>query len=351
MRTILNIEAIILCMAVFCVGTVPLKTHAAQGNQIDMDNKDIKSETATFAGGCFWCVEKDFEMLEGVFSVISGYAGGNTENPTYEAVCRGNTGHLEVVQVHFDARKLDYGTLVDYFFKHVDPTDPGGQFVDRGNQYRSAIFYHDGEQAKIALAKKKALEASGKFDKPVVTEILPLMAFYPAEAYHQDYYKKEPLRYATYRRGSGRDLFLERTWGKEAQTPKKTIKGAAYHKPSDGELREKLTPLQYRVTQNEGTEPPFKNDYWDNHEPGIYVDIVSGEPLFSSLDKFDSRTGWPSFIRPLETDNIVEKSDRTLFMVRTEVRSRHGDSHLGHVFDDGPPPTGLRYCINSAIIV
>lgn len=303
---------------------------------------------AIFAGGCFWCVEADFEKLKGVVQVISGYTGGHVENPAYQQVSAGGTGHLEAVQVFFDPKQVTYEELLGYFWRHVDPTDSGGQFVDRGSQYRSAIFYLDAEQKRIAEASKKALEKSGRFKKPIATEILPATRFYSAEEYHQDYYEKNPVRYKYYRWNSGRDQFLEKAWVKDIHTGEHESKNREYLKPSDDELRKRLTPLQYKVTREEGTEPPFKNEYWDNKKEGIYVDLVSGEPLFSSLDKYDSGTGWPSFTRPLEPANIVEKEDRSLFSVRTEVRSRHGDSHLGHVFNDGPPPTGLRYCMNSA---
>ena len=304
---------------------------------------------ATFAGGCFWCLESDFKKFEGVIEAVSGYIGGDTENPTYQEVSLGGTGHAEAVQVHYDPAKISYPELLDIFWRHVDPTDAGGQFVDRGSQYRPAIFYHDEEQKRLAEASKQALEQSGTFDKPVVTEIVEFTRFYPAEDYHQDYYKKETLRYNLYRQHSGRDQFLTKIWGNESAAP--VVKKADYSRfsrPDEAVLKEKLTPLQYKVTQKEGTEPAFKNDYWDNKQKGIYVDIVSGEPLFSSTDKFDSGTGWPSFTQPLETENVLEIEDRSLFMVRVEVRSKNGDSHLGHVFNDGPPPTGLRYCLNSA---
>jgi peptide methionine sulfoxide reductase msrA/msrB len=313
-----------------------------------MKEKGKNLESATFAGGCFWCVESDFEKVDGVVEVISGYTGGNKADPTYEEVSTGATGHLEAVQVHYDPARITYRELLDVFWRHIDPTDPGGQFVDRGSQYRSAIFYHDDEQRRLAQESREELNRSGRFERPIVTEILPLSRFYRAEDYHQNYCTTNQDSYKLYRSNSGRDRFLKEVWGR---SPEESAKGKAkgdYTKPSDEILRRRLTPLQYTVTQKEGTEPAFQNEYWDNKQPGIYVDIASGEPLFSSLDKFDSGTGWPSFTKPLEPDNIVEREDRRLFMKRVEVRSRHGDSHLGHVFPDGPQPTGLRYCINSA---
>ncbi len=299
---------------------------------------------ATFAGGCFWCIEAPFEKVKGVHAAVSGYTGGKKENPTYKQVSSGFTDHLESVEVTYDPEKVSYQQLLDVFWRQFDPTDAGGSFFDRGHHYTSAVFYHNEQQRELAEASKKALEASKRFDKPIVTPIRPATTFYPAEKYHQDYYKKNPAHYMRYRDGSGRDRFIEKYWGKD----KMETSRMDYSKPSDDVLRQKLNSLQYRVTQKEGTEPPFRNEYWDNKKAGIYVDIVSGEPLFSSTHKFKSGTGWPSFTRPLEPGNIMEKEDGKLFMKRVEVRSKYGDSHLGHVFEDGPAPTGLRYCINSA---
>jgi len=293
---------------------------------------------AIFAGGCFWCMEKPFESIDGVHSVTAGYIGGTTDEPNYQTYSR--DGHIEAVEIVYDPTRVSYTELLDIFWRQIDPTDDGGQFVDRGHAYTTAVFYLDEEQRRQATESKKELADRMVFEKPLVTPIQPAATFYPAEEIHQDYYKKNPLRYKYYRYGSGRDQFLDTIWGKDREKKRW----------SEAELKERLTPLQYEVTQEDGTEPPFDNAYWDNKEPGIYVDIVSGEPLFSSLDKYKSGTGWPSFTKPLVPGNIVEREDRKLFSVRMEVRSKQADSHLGHVFDDGPAPTGLRYCMNSAAL-
>ncbi|MFD0670170.1 peptide-methionine (S)-S-oxide reductase MsrA [Cohnella sp. GCM10027633] len=299
-----------------------------------MSEQQPKTELATFAGGCFWCMVTPFEELPGIRGIVSGYTGGHTVNPTYEEVCSETTGHAEAVQITFDPAIFPYSKLLEFYWRSVDPTDAGGQFHDRGNSYRPAIFYHDEDQKREAEASMKALEASGRFDRPIAVTLEPASTFYPAEDYHQDYHKKNPLRYKYYRSGSGRDAFIGRHWN--------TDKDRA-------ELRKRLTPIQYEVTQNNATERPFTGEYYALEEEGLYVDVVSGEPLFSSRDKFDAGCGWPSFSKPLQGITIQEIEDYTHGMSRTEVRSREADSHLGHVFNDGPRELGgLRYCINSA---
>ena len=466
-----------LFIGIICAGSLAENKNKRSPQNEGADMKTLEStpshtlETATLAGGCFWCVESDLEKISGVTQVISGYAGGDEKNPTYKEVSSGSTGHVEAVQVYFDPRKISYSQILDVFWRKINPLDAGGQFVDRGFQYSSAIFYHTPEQKKLAEQSKKELQDKGPFKQDIATPIQAFKSFYEAEEYHQDYYKKSPLKYKFYRWRSGRDQFLEETWEKfkDFRTPHKnttketktssdtqtqtrsdtntktdpdtqtqthsdtntktdpdtqtqtrsdtntktdpdtqtqtrsdtntktdpdtqtqtrsdtntktdpdtqtqtrsdtntktdpdtqsktsakpTITFEAkikknYSKPSAEELKKKLSSIQYKVTQRDKTEPPFKNEYWDNKAEGIYVDIVSGEPLFSSLDKYDSKTGWPSFTKPLAPENIVTKLDTKLWMKRTEVRSRSADSHLGHVFEDGPAPTGLRYCINSA---
>ena len=290
---------------------------------------------ATFAGGCFWCMVKPFDELPGIIKVVVGYTGGHVENPTYESVCAHETGHVEAVQITYDEEQMTYRELLEIFFRSIDPTDPDGQFHDRGETYHTAIFYHDDMQKQEAIAYEEELEKSKLFDKPIVVPIKPAQAFYDAEDYHQDYYKKNGFRYNLYYRGSGREDFIKAHWYKNPY--------------SKEELKQRLDELQYRVTQENATELPFSNEYDEHFEEGIYVDIVSGKPLFSSKDKFNSGCGWPAFTKPISKSAVYEQEDLSHNMFRVEVRSTSADSHLGHVFEDGPEEFGgLRYCINSA---
>lgn len=281
-------------------------------------------ETIVFAGGCFWCSQAEFRGVPGVIEVISGYTGGNLPFPTYSQVSQGTTGHKEAVLVSYNSSIISCSKLLDVFWKHIDPTDKNGQFADRGSQYSTSIYYTTLEQKKLAKESKNKIQKY--FDKLVVTQIVELGKFYEAEEYHQDYDEKNPVAYRQYKIGSGREDFIEEKWSP------------------------KLSEIAQYVTQEGGTEEPFNNEYWNNKEEGIYVDIISGEPLFSSKDKFDSGTGWPSFVKPISKGSVIETEDNSWFSKRTEIRATVSDAHLGHVFPDGPEPTGLRYCMNSAAL-
>jgi len=308
---------------------------------------------AYFAGGCFWCVESRLEALAGVLDVRSGFMGGELVRPSYEQVVRTNTGHRETVEVLFDPTLISYQQLLDAFWRMHDPSDPGGSFVDRGHAYTSAIYTVTEEQARLALESRDALEASGKFNRPIATVITPAGAFWVAEDYHQNFARENPVRYGYYSAASGRIDFIASVWADDNTVYAASLTRPEWWQPlpSDAELRERLSPLAYRVVRHDATERAFSHPYDALYDDGIYVDVVSGEPLFSSTHKYDSRSGWPSFWRPIdEAAFIVTKEDRTLWMVRTEVRSRYGDAHLGHVFDDGPAPTGQRWCINGVAL-
>ena len=300
------------------------------------------------AGGCFWGVEAYLDKLDGVVYADVGYANGNTENPTYEQVCYSNTGHAEAVYVQYDPQRIQLATLLTYFFKVVDPTSLNRQGNDRGIQYRSGIYYKD--TADKATIEQVVAGEQKKYSAKIVTEVVPLRNYYVAETYHQKYLVKNPNGYCHIDLKSlDKDPMNKENVKAKSDKQHESAVAKTYKKPSPEEIKKKLTDLQYQVTQKDGTESPFNNEYWNNHEAGIYVDVVTGEPLFSSRDKFDSGTGWPSYTRPIAPEAVTVRTDKKLFMERVEVRSRVGDSHLGHVFNDGPVDKGgLRYCMNSA---
>ncbi|GAE91429.1 peptide methionine sulfoxide reductase MsrA [Gracilibacillus boraciitolerans JCM 21714] len=294
-------------------------------------------EKAIFAGGCFWCMVEPFDQQPGIEKVVSGYTGGDKPNPTYEEVCTNTTGHREAVEITFNPDIFPYEKLLDLYWQQIDPTDPGGQFHDRGESYKTAIYFTNERQQLLAEASKQKLQKSKKFNQPIVTDILPAKTFYEAEEKHQDYYKKQHFHYKMYKKGSGRADFIKKNWRNSF---------------TKEELKEKLSPIQYHVTQENGTERPFENEYWNNQQDGIYVDIVSGEPLFTTKDQYDAGCGWPSFTQPMNKNSVEENLDTSHGMRRVEVRSEKADSHLGgHIFDDGPKDKGgMRYCINSAAL-
>lgn len=346
-------------------------------------NVETKTEYAYFAGGCFWCLEWPYEAKEWVFSAESGYAGGDEATANYRSVWGGNTKHREAVRIAYDPSVIGFEELVQHFWYQIDPTDTGGQFADRGFQYTTAIYYSNDEEKNIIQASKNALDDSGKFDEPIAVVIEPFTTFFLAEEEHQDYYLKQSAHYQRYKKGSGRADFIDQAWSDEeswklkAERKNDVVWVDSETTDTSGQVNsewlwekwdswltdwlidwltkfqwgigeEQLDEMQRKVVYNEGTEPPFDNKYRDHKEAGIYVDIVDGTPLFSSTDKFDSGTGWPSFTTPIDTLLIGLKEDRKLWMVRTEVETAN-DTHLGHVFNDGPWGS-QRYCINSAAL-
>lgn len=308
-------------------------------NQKDMDKEkenyskdDLKK--IYLAGGCFWGVEEYMQRIYGVYDAVSGYANGKVNNPTYKTVSSGKSGYAETVEVTYDSKKIKLEDLLNHYFKIIDPTSLNKQGNDRGSQYRTGIYYVD-DSDKEVIDKVMNFQAK-KYSEKIVVENMKLKNFTVAEDYHQDYLRKNPNGYCHI------DL---------SKASEVVIDPAKYPKPSDDDLKRKLTDIQYRVTQKNETESSFSNEYWDNKEKGIYVDVATGEPLFSSSDKFDSGCGWPSFSKPIAKDVVTYREDKSYNMNRTEVRSRSGDSHLGHVFNDGPKELGgLRFCINSASI-
>ncbi len=318
-------------------------------------------QTITLAGGCFWCTEAYFEEHSGVLDAVSGYAGGSEQDASYLVVSKGDTLHREAVQIIYDPEVVSIEEILDVYWSHIDPTNTEGQFADKGFQYTTAIFYHTDAQKEAALDSKIRLEGSGLFDKPIATQIVPFTNFFKAEEYHQDYYKKAADHYEQYKKASGRAGFVEETWAKDAaikfleteqanSVNEKITKDYDYTDEEIAELLKNLDPLAYHVVAESGTESPFNNKYWDNKAEGIYVDIVTKKPLFSSTHKYDSGTGWPSFWRTIDDDSVTLHEDNSLSTTRIEVRSDAG--HVGHVFDDGPAEEGgRRFCTNSASLL
>ncbi|KAA0955318.1 peptide-methionine (S)-S-oxide reductase MsrA [Planococcus sp. ANT_H30] len=310
---------------------------------VDLEFDTDKLQDIYLAGGCFWGVEAYMARVYGVYDVTSGYANGNTENPTYEEVIRENTGHAETVHVRYDPERVDLEKLLGHYFMIIDPTLLNQQGNDRGEQYRTGIYYEN-EDDRAVIDKVFAAQKE-RYDEPIVTEVEPLDNYYLAEEYHQDYLEKNPDGYC--------HVEFDTLEGQEVEgDAQSVIDPALYPKPSDEELKATLTDIQYDVTQKDDTERAFSSEYDGFYEPGIYVDITTGEPLFSSADKYDSTTGWPSFTKPIDPAVVTEHDDGFLFLQQTEIRSRAGDNHLGHVFTDGPEDKGgLRYCMNGAALL
>ena len=325
--------AILAAVAMLSFFSCGEKGQASSNDKPHMDNKDLK--TIYLAGGCFWGVEKYFSLIPGVKETEAGYANGSTASPTYEEVCSGKTGHAETVKVVFDPEELSLPFLLEQYYSIIDPVSVNKQGNDRGIQYRTGIYYADEKDKPVIETSLKRLQQH--FTQPLAIEVQPLRQFSRAEKYHQRYLDKNPGGYCHIPPAK----FREASQARENEP--------VYRKKPDEELRRILTREQFAVTRNNATEPPFRNEYFNNDRPGIYVDVTTGEPLFLSTDKFDSGCGWPSFSRPIKEELIQEKQEFSHGMRRTEVRSKTGDAHLGHVFTDGPKEQGgLRYCINSA---
>lgn len=354
------IKNVVIILLLFIVVIYSVKSFQSAGGTSDKNvfgSKNVSAEKERFpknpnpglsyegrelkeiwlAGGCFWGVEAYMARIYGVADVTVGYANGKTENPSYSDVSYKNTGHAETVHVRYDPQRVNLKTLLEYYFKIIDPTVKNRQGNDVGSQYRTGIYFKD--ENDLVIIKEVMAEVQKKYSKPVVTEVQPLTGYFLAEEYHQDYLEKNPNGYC----------HVDFSTLEEQSTVK--VDPGLYSKPNDATLRKTLTKEQYAVTQLNDTERAYTNDYWDNYEPGLYVDVVTGEPLFSSGDKYDSGCGWPSFTKPIDPEVVKYREDKSHGLLRTEVRSRVGDSHLGHVFNDGPPDKGgLRFCINSASI-
>lgn len=325
--------AILAAVAMLSLLSCGERGQAGNNSKHHMDNKDLK--TIYLAGGCFWGMEKYLSLIPGVKETESGYANGSTPSPTYEEVCRKGTGHAETVKVVYDPEEVSLPFLLEQYYAVIDPLSVNRQGNDVGEQYRTGIYYTDEKDRPIIETSLKRFQQH--FKQPLAIEVQPLRQYSRAEEYHQRYLDKNPGGYCHIPSAKFREAALAR----EA-TP-------SYHRKTDEELRRLLTPEQFAVTRNNATEPPFRNEYFNNGRPGIYVDVTTGEPLFLSTDKFDSGCGWPSFSKPIKEELVQEKRDLSHGMSRTEVRSKTGDAHLGHVFPDGPKERGgLRYCINSA---
>lgn len=334
-------KSIVIAILLLMGCSLIVNAQDVQGNKLKkQENNNMKDQKEIyFAGGCFWGTEHFLKQIKGVTSTQVGYANGNITNPTYKQVCSGNTNFAETVKVVYNPQEVELPLLIDLYFKTIDPTSVNRQGNDRGSQYRTGIYYTDKADLPVIKARVEALAKN--YSKPLAIEINPLSNFYQAEDYHQDYLDKNPGGYCHIDPA----LF---GLAKKANAPKTATK-PVYKKSDDATLRATLTNEQYAVTQKNATEPAFRNEYWDEKRPGIYVDITTGEPLFISTDKFDSGCGWPSFTKPIDKTLVKENMDTSHGMRRVEVRSKTGDAHLGHVFTDGPADKGgLRYCINSA---